>query len=93
MKRALLSATALALLGQFLQIPGAAASGFLVREHSAEGLATAYAGDLAAGDRVLGIPAWTAGLTSTWTAARWTGSLALARAAKTFISLEKVESD
>src|SRR5689334_19726618 len=45
MKRALLSATALALLGQFLQMSGAVASGFLVREHSAEGLATAYAGD------------------------------------------------
>ena len=45
MKRALLSATALALVGQFFQASDAVASGFMVREHSAEGLATSYAGD------------------------------------------------
>jgi long-chain fatty acid transport protein len=45
MKRVLLSATALALVGQFFQTSEAVASGFLVREHSAEGLATAYGGD------------------------------------------------
>src|SRR5579871_2371412 len=45
MKRALLSATALALVGQFFPMSEAMASGFLVREHSAEGLATAYGGD------------------------------------------------
>jgi long-chain fatty acid transport protein len=45
MKRALLSATALALVGQFFQISGAEASGFSVREHSAAGVGMAYAGD------------------------------------------------
>ncbi len=45
MKRAFLPATVLALLGQFVNTQGAAASGFMVRENSAESLATAYGGN------------------------------------------------
>jgi len=43
-------------------------------------LAFDYRGDLQTGDRMLGVPARTAGLTTTWTALRWSTSLTLARA-------------
>jgi iron complex outermembrane recepter protein len=43
-------------------------------------LAFDYRGDIQTGDRMLGVPARTAGLTSTWTARRWSTSLTLARA-------------
>jgi long-chain fatty acid transport protein len=45
MKRPLLSATALAAIMQFAATHEAAASGFMVRENSAESLATAYGGN------------------------------------------------
>jgi iron complex outermembrane receptor protein len=44
-------------------------------------LASGYSGDLAPGDRMLGVPARTFGLTTAWTAARWSTSLTLTRAA------------
>ena len=43
-------------------------------------LASGYTGDLAVGDRMLDVPARTASVTGSWTAARWFGSLTLARA-------------
>ena len=43
-------------------------------------LAIGYRGDLQPGDRMLGVPAVTTGLTSTWTARRWSASLAATRA-------------
>ena len=43
-------------------------------------LAFDYSGDLQAGDRMLGVPARTFGLTSAWTAPRWSASLTVARA-------------
>ena len=43
-------------------------------------LAYAYSGDLRSGDRMLGVPAQSAGLTAAWTATRWSSSLTLARA-------------
>ena len=43
-------------------------------------LASAYSGDLRRGDRMLGVPAWSAGITGTWTTARWSSSLTVARA-------------
>ncbi len=43
-------------------------------------LAFDYKGDLQTGDRMLGVPAFTTGLTTTWTALRWSTSLTLARA-------------
>jgi len=43
-------------------------------------LAYAYSGDLRPGDRMLGVPAQSAGLTAAWTATRWSSSLTLARA-------------
>lgn len=43
-------------------------------------LASAYSGDLRSGDRMLGVPAWSAGLTGTWTTPRWSSSLTVARA-------------
>ena len=43
-------------------------------------LAYAYSGDLRPGDRMLGIPARTGGITATWTTLRWSSSLAIARA-------------
>ncbi|HEY2856734.1 MAG TPA: TonB-dependent receptor plug domain-containing protein [Gemmatimonadaceae bacterium] len=43
-------------------------------------LAFDYRGDLQTGDRMLGVPAVTTGLTTTWTALRWSTSLTLARA-------------
>jgi iron complex outermembrane receptor protein len=43
-------------------------------------LAYAYSGDLRPGDRMLGIPARTGGVTATWTTLRWSSSLAIARA-------------
>ncbi|HKW47348.1 MAG TPA: TonB-dependent receptor [Gemmatimonadaceae bacterium] len=39
-----------------------------------------YRGDLQAGDRMLGIPAITGGLTSTWTTRHWSASLSASRA-------------
>jgi outer membrane receptor protein involved in Fe transport len=43
--------------------------------------ATGYTGDLRAGDRMLEVPARTAGLTASWTGARWFGALTASRAA------------
>jgi iron complex outermembrane receptor protein len=43
-------------------------------------LALGYSGDLKPGDRMLAVPARTAGLTSTWTARRWSASLGATRA-------------
>jgi iron complex outermembrane receptor protein len=43
-------------------------------------LAIGYRGDLQPGDRMLGVPAITAGLTSTWTTRRWSASLTATRA-------------
>ena len=43
-------------------------------------LAYAYRGDLRPGDRMLGVPAQSGGLTAAWTATRWSSSLTLARA-------------
>ena len=43
-------------------------------------LAYAYSGDLRPGDRMLGIPARTGGVSATWTTLRWSSSLAIARA-------------
>ena len=43
-------------------------------------LAYAYSGDLRPGDRMLGVPARSGGLTAAWTATRWSSSLTLARA-------------
>ncbi|HEY2375647.1 MAG TPA: TonB-dependent receptor [Gemmatimonadaceae bacterium] len=43
-------------------------------------LALGYRGDLQPGDRMLGVPALTTGLTSTWTARRWSASLTATRA-------------
>ncbi len=43
-------------------------------------LASAYRGDLRAGDRMLGVPAQSGGLTAAWTATRWSSSLTVARA-------------
>ena len=43
-------------------------------------LAYAYSGDLRPGDRMLGVPARSGGLTAAWTAARWSSSLTVARA-------------
>jgi len=43
-------------------------------------LAIGYRGDLQTGDRMLGIPAVMGGLTSTWTARRWSASLTASRA-------------
>jgi len=43
-------------------------------------LAFGYSGDLQPGDRMLAVPARTAGLTSTWTARRWSASLGVTRA-------------
>jgi iron complex outermembrane receptor protein len=39
-----------------------------------------YLGDLRAGDRMLDVPRYTAGLTASWTAARWSASIGGARA-------------
>jgi outer membrane receptor protein involved in Fe transport len=44
-------------------------------------LAPGYAGDLRAGDRMLAVPARSAGLTSVWTAARWSASVTTTRVA------------
>jgi iron complex outermembrane receptor protein len=44
-------------------------------------LADGYTGDLRPGDRMLAVPTWSAGLTSTWTARRWSASLTATRAA------------
>lgn len=44
-------------------------------------VASAYSGDLRAGDRMLDVPARTASVTGSWSAARWFGSLTVARAA------------
>jgi iron complex outermembrane receptor protein len=44
-------------------------------------LADGYTGDLQPGDRMLAVPAWSGGLTSTWTARRWSASLTATRAA------------
>jgi len=44
-------------------------------------VASAYGGDLRAGDRMLDVPARTVSLTGSWTTARWVGSLTVARAA------------
>jgi iron complex outermembrane recepter protein len=43
-------------------------------------LAIDYRGDLQPGDRMLGVPALSGGLTSTWTARRWSASLSATRA-------------
>ena len=43
-------------------------------------LAFDYRGDLQTGDRMLGVPARTAGLTTTWSALRWSTSLTVVRA-------------
>ncbi len=43
-------------------------------------LAFGYRGDLQPGDRMLGVPAVMGGLTSTWTARRWSASLTASRA-------------
>ena len=43
-------------------------------------LASAYSGDLRSGDRMLGVPAWSAGVTGAWTTPRWSSSLTIARA-------------
>ena len=43
-------------------------------------LASGYEGDLRPGDRILGVPKWTASATSAWTAQSWSASLAFARA-------------
>jgi iron complex outermembrane receptor protein len=43
-------------------------------------LALGYTGDLKPGDRMLAVPARTAGLTSTWTARRWSASLGATQA-------------
>jgi iron complex outermembrane receptor protein len=43
-------------------------------------LASAYSGDLRPGDRVLGVPAQTGGLTVAWNAMRWSSSVTVARA-------------
>lgn len=43
-------------------------------------LAAGYGGDLRPGDRMLGVPATTAGLTAQWAAERWTASLTAERA-------------
>ena len=43
-------------------------------------LAYAYSGDLRAGDRMLGVPARSGGVTAAWTAARWSSALTVARA-------------
>ena len=43
-------------------------------------LATGYLGDLAVGDRMLEVPARTAGLSAAWTASRWSAVGSLARA-------------
>jgi outer membrane cobalamin receptor len=43
-------------------------------------LAAGYSGDLRTGDRMLGVPARTAGLTSAWTTPRWSTSLTVTRA-------------
>ncbi|HKN65395.1 MAG TPA: TonB-dependent receptor plug domain-containing protein [Gemmatimonadaceae bacterium] len=43
-------------------------------------LAYAYSGDLRPGDRMLGIPARTGGVTATWTTLRWSSALGIARA-------------
>ena len=43
-------------------------------------LALDYAGDLRAGDRMLGVPARTGGLTASWLAPRWSASITTTRA-------------
>ena len=43
-------------------------------------LAYAYSGDLRPGDRMLGVPARSGGVTAAWTAAHWSSSLTVARA-------------
>lgn len=43
-------------------------------------LASGYLGDLAPGDRMLGVPARTAGLTAEWTAPRWSAVVSVGRA-------------
>src|SRR5206468_3410002 len=43
-------------------------------------LALGYTGDLQPGDRILGVPARSAGLTSSWTTRRWSASLTATRA-------------
>jgi iron complex outermembrane receptor protein len=42
-------------------------------------LAATYTGDLRPGDRMLGVPARSGGLTAAWTAARWTASVSATR--------------
>lgn len=44
------------------------------------GLSSGYIGDLRAGDRMLGVPARTIGLTTTWTGQDWSTSLSASRA-------------
>jgi iron complex outermembrane receptor protein len=43
-------------------------------------LAYAYSGDLRAGDRMLGVPARSGGVTAAWAAVRWSSALTVARA-------------
>ena len=43
-------------------------------------LASTYSGDLRPGDRMLSVPAWSAGVTAGWTTPRWSSSLTIARA-------------
>lgn len=43
-------------------------------------LAHGYSGELRPGDRLLGVPAWTASLTGMWMGERWSGSLTAYRA-------------
>ena len=60
--------------------PLALASTFTLVSSRVSRLATGYLGDLAVGDRMLEVPARTAGLSAAWTASRWSAVGSLARA-------------